>query len=425
MEKIIRLAVIFYIMAILPCTERPELYAQDNSNAARPKYALVIGNGAYTSLPPLANPVNDANDIAAVLVHLGFAVERVLNGTLEEMEDAAAGFIARLGAAKNSYCFFYYAGHAVQSNGENYLIPVNSRIPGENYLRNRAMSVQELLDDLDGARNDLNVVVLDACRDNPFGWNRSGSRGLATTISQPANSMIIYSTGAGASASDGNGRNGLFTSKLINNLATPGIEVAEAFRRTGQEVAATSYNQQVPAIYSQFFGTAFLGDIPVDFQGVMIPGTTVIIGGKEKEPEPAKLWSIGASVGSSFGIPWIIGTAHGTIAPFKYTFFELGLDFGLVSGKSDVNYNSFIPYGHIAFFYPLHEKIGAYAGLGGGFMVASYRFKDEGNIQENIPAAAATAGFNLFNMIDISYTFRTNFKGVMQKLSIGYVYRFQ
>ena len=114
----------------------------------------------------------------------------------------------------------------------------------------------------------------------------------------------MYATSAGQRASDGDGRNGLFTSQLINNLATPGIEVKEVFNRTGQDVAKASNNNQVPAIYSQFFGTAFLGDTPVDFQGYIVqPGTTVIIGGREKEPEPAKFWSVGASVGSGFTNP--------------------------------------------------------------------------------------------------------------------------
>jgi len=124
------------------------------------------------------------------------------------------------------------------------------------------------------------------------------------------------------------------------------------------------------------------------------------------------------------GIPWLIGTAHGTIAPFKYFFLELGFDFGAISGKPDVGYYSLYPFGHAAFFWPFTEKIGAYAGLGGGFMIVTYKFEDEGDYTENIPAAAVIAGINLFNMIDISYTLRTNFTGISHKVSAGYVYRF-
>jgi uncharacterized caspase-like protein len=137
------------------------------------KYALVIGNANYAGLSPLANPVNDANDISAVLEHLGFSVDKILNGSLEQMEDAVYRLSGRLGSADNGYGFFFYAGHGVQSGGGNYLIPVNANIQSESQLRNRAMSVQFVLDELNESRNSLNVVVLDACRDNPFGWSRT------------------------------------------------------------------------------------------------------------------------------------------------------------------------------------------------------------------------------------------------------------
>ncbi|MCL2834327.1 MAG: caspase family protein, partial [Treponema sp.] len=154
------------------------------------KFALVIGNGTYSGgLPQLANPVNDANDVAAALESLGFTVEKVLNGTLQQMEDATLRLKDYLGAAADTYGFFFYAGHGVQSGGDNYLIPVNADIPTESYLRTRAVSVQTLLDDLNDARNGLNVVVLDACRDNPFGWNRSTTRGLTIISRQPADSI--------------------------------------------------------------------------------------------------------------------------------------------------------------------------------------------------------------------------------------------
>jgi len=402
-----------------------------NENAGNPtdtfipeKFALVIGNSNYSELAPLANPVNDANDIAAVLEYLGFNVDRVINGTLEQMEDAVMRLRENLSSVEKGYGFFFYAGHGVQSGGENFLIPVNANIPGENFLRNRAMSVQQVLDDLNDARNGLNVVVLDACRDNPFGWSRSGTRGLSIVTRQPADSIIVYATSAGQRASDGDGRNGLFTSQLINNLATPGLEVNEVFRRTGSDVATVSNNQQVPAIYSQFFGTAFLGETPIDFQGYMVPGATVIIGGGKRERQPEKFWSIGGSVGSSFVEPWVIGTIRGTIAPIKYSFLEIGFDAGFISGKADVGYYSFCPFVHAAFFWPIvADKIGVYAGAGGGFIWATYKF-NAGDISRNTFALDAVAGMNFFNMIDLSYTFRTNFGKLLSKVSLGYTYRF-
>jgi hypothetical protein len=229
---------------------------------AQQKYALVIGNGNYANITKLNNPVNDANDMATVLQGLGFTVDKVLNGTLEQMESAAIRLKNRLSANSNSYGFLFYAGHGVQSNGENYLIPVDANIQSESFLRQRAVSVQSVLDELNDAGNALNVVVLDACRDNPFSWRRSGARGLQVVGNQPADSIIVFATSAGSTAADGTDRNGLFTGHLLNNLKKPGLEVNEVFRLTMGDVIRASGSQQRPAVYNQFSGLAYLGQQP-------------------------------------------------------------------------------------------------------------------------------------------------------------------
>jgi len=229
---------------------------------AQQKYALVIGNGNYANITKLNNPVNDANDMEAALKGLGFTVDKVLNGNLSQMENGITNLKNRLKGAKNSYGFFFYAGHGVQSNGENYLIPVDANIQSESFLRRQSLGVQEMLDELNDAGNELNVVVLDACRDNPFPWKRSGSRGLQVVGNQPADSIIVYATSAGSTAADGTGRNGLFTSHLLNNLKQPGLEVAEVFRLTMGDVVRASNSQQRPAVYNQFAGLAYLGSKP-------------------------------------------------------------------------------------------------------------------------------------------------------------------
>jgi formylglycine-generating enzyme required for sulfatase activity len=226
---------------------------------AQQKYALVIGNGAYTNVTRLNNPVNDANDMAAALRGLGFQVDLVTNGNLDQMENGAVRLKNRLSTNGNAYGFFFYAGHGVQSNGDNYLIPVDADIKAESFLRSKALQVQAVLDELNQAGNALNIVVLDACRDNPFSWGRSASRGLNVVNVQPADSIIVYATSAGKTAADGTGRNGMFTTQLLKNLKTPGLEVNDMLRRTGADVAQASGRQQIPAIYSQFFGTAYLG----------------------------------------------------------------------------------------------------------------------------------------------------------------------
>jgi Flp pilus assembly protein TadD len=230
---------------------------------AQQKFALVIGNGAYTTVSELNNPVNDANDMKAALEGLGFQVDLLLNGSLGQMEDAVIRLGRRLSGAPGSYGFLFYAGHGVQSNGENYLIPVDADIRSESLLRSKAMVVQFALDEIQLAENSLNVIVLDACRDNPFNWKaRGGSRGLTVVGAQPPESIIVYATSAGSTASDGGGRNGLFTSHLLNNLKIPDLEVKELFNRVGRDVSQASNNAQRPAIYSQFFNNAYLGSLP-------------------------------------------------------------------------------------------------------------------------------------------------------------------
>jgi tetratricopeptide (TPR) repeat protein len=252
------LFVVFLLFAALPPVT---LSAQQNVSAPQ-KYALVIGNGAYTGITRLANPVNDAGDISAALRGLGFTVDQLTNASRVQMEEGVTRLKNRLSAARGSYGFFFYAGHGVQSNGENYLIPVDANIPSEAYLRDRTVSMQAVLEELNAAGNALNIVVLDACRDNPFGWRRSGSRGLQVVSNQPADSIIVYATSAGNTAADGTGRNGLFTTHLLNNLKNSDLTVQEVFNRTGADVRRASGGSQIPAIYLQFFDVAYLGTRP-------------------------------------------------------------------------------------------------------------------------------------------------------------------
>jgi tetratricopeptide (TPR) repeat protein len=253
--------VVFFVLAL-------------SSLAAQQKYALVIGNGAYKNLTPLNNPVNDANDMKAALQGLGFTVDTVVNGSLVNMEDAVERFKNRLSVSRNSYGFLFYAGHGVQSGGVNYLIPVDANIRSEFYLRERAVSVQVMLDEINQAGNELNIVVLDACRNNPFSWARSRTRGLQVVSNQPADSIIVYATSAGSTAEDSEGRNGLFTGQLLKNLKTPGLEVNEIFRLTGGDVARISGGRQRPAVYNQFYGIAYFPSVKPSAPTVTVDAKT-------------------------------------------------------------------------------------------------------------------------------------------------------
>jgi len=233
-----------------------------SSSSTSLKYALVIGNGNYTSFGRLPNALNDANDMKTTLEGLGFIVDIVTDSSRAQMAESIARLKNRLSVSKNSYGFFFYAGHGLQHNGINYLIPARADIPNANYLGDTSISVQTLLAELNDAGNDLNIIILDACRDFPAAWSRSLNRGLTVVANQPADSIIVFATSAGSTASDGTGRNGLFTSHLLRYLRTPGLEVTEIFRLTGADVSQASNRQQIPAMYNQFFGRAYFNIQP-------------------------------------------------------------------------------------------------------------------------------------------------------------------
>jgi formylglycine-generating enzyme required for sulfatase activity len=236
------------------------------------RFALVIGNSDYSDLGSLKNPVNDATDMAKALEELGFEVTLLLNADLIAMDEAVLRLSSNLARKADSTGFFYYAGHGVQSGGVNYLIPSEAKIPGESYLKVRALAAQTVMDNLLEARNGLNVIVLDACRDNPFSWGRSGTRGLTMVGNQPSGSIVVYATSAGSVALDGTGRNGVFTAELLKHLRTPGVEINEVFNRTGAGVLAATLNRQNPAVYNQFFGTAYLAG--QEAPAAVLPSTT-------------------------------------------------------------------------------------------------------------------------------------------------------
>jgi hypothetical protein len=231
------------------------------AEAKEPRFALVIGNGNYDDLGKLKNPANDAADMAKALKGLGFDVELLTDADIVQMEEAVARLGNKLSTDHASIGFFFYAGHGVQSGGGNYLIPVGARIPSESYLKMRALDSQAIMEGIKGAGNKLNVIILDACRNNPFSWSRSGTRGLTVVGAQPPGSIVVYATSAGSVAQDGTGRNGIFTAELLKNLGAPGVEIGDMFKRTGAAVQQVTNGQQIPAIYSQYFSSAYLNGV--------------------------------------------------------------------------------------------------------------------------------------------------------------------
>ncbi|MBU1042728.1 MAG: caspase family protein [Proteobacteria bacterium] len=215
-------------------------------HAARPlerRIALVIGNGAYKE-GPLRNPPNDAHDMAAILRSMGFEVIARENAGLAQMEAAVDEFWGKL--KKGGVGLFYYAGHGLQVNGRNYLVPVDAKILAEQDVKYKCMDAGLVLGRMENAGNDLNIIILDACRSNPFArsW-RSADQGLAK-MDAPKGALIAYATAPDSVAADGTGKNGLYTEKLLKAMRVPGQPVEQMFKRVRDEVMRTTKDKQVP-----------------------------------------------------------------------------------------------------------------------------------------------------------------------------------
>ncbi|HQN25596.1 MAG TPA: caspase family protein [Syntrophales bacterium] len=197
--------------------------------AVERRTALIIGNSAYSS-GPLKNPVNDATDMAATLQRLGFEIILRKDVRQQEMEESIRDFGHRL--KKGGVALFFYAGHAIQINGRNYLIPIGARIEKETDAKYKAIDAEMVLDEMANAGNPMNIVILDACRDNPVRRSlRSTGRGLAIISDAPQGTFITYSTSPGQTAADGEGRNSPYTAALLKAINEPGLPIEQVFKK--------------------------------------------------------------------------------------------------------------------------------------------------------------------------------------------------
>jgi len=205
--------------------------------------ALVIGNGAYPS-SPLKNAANDARDVAQLLKQLGFAVTHRQDVGIRAMEKAVRDFGRKLRAGGTGV--FYYAGHGMQVEGRNYLIPVDAVIESESDVRFEALDVGRVLGKMEDAGNGLNIVILDACRDNPFARGFRSTRSGLARMDAPRGTLIAYATAPGSVAADGDGRNGIYTKNLLAYMATPGLPVEQVFKNVRIGVIRDTNQKQVP-----------------------------------------------------------------------------------------------------------------------------------------------------------------------------------
>ncbi|MCB1907485.1 MAG: caspase family protein [Rhodocyclaceae bacterium] len=232
------------------------------------RLALVIGNAAYRQAP-LKNPVNDARAVASALRGLGFDVIMRENADLGEMLEAIRQF--SILARRNQVRLLYYAGHGAQVEGRNYLIPVDEKISGDDDIARKSADMSELVSQLGELQEGTNILILDACRNNPYkaaafktddgrvirlrgGLRSAVNNGLAR-VQAPNGTVVAFSTAPGSIAMDGqNYANSLYTKHLLDHIGTPGLPVEQLFKRVRIAVARDSRRMQIPWESSSLMG---------------------------------------------------------------------------------------------------------------------------------------------------------------------------
>ena len=211
---------------------------------ALPRVALIIGNTKYMEAP-LKNAGNDAKAIADVLQQMGFQVNLKLDAGRNEMIEAIRGFSGQL-AKQKPVGLFYYAGHGAQLAWRNYLVPVDAEIEKLEDMQTRAVGLGLLLEGLVKAGNPMNVIILDACRDNPFGTRVLARQKGLSQFDAPPGSLLAYATSPGNTAADGEGANGLYTEHLLREIRVPEAKIEDVLKRVRLNVRRRSNGQQIP-----------------------------------------------------------------------------------------------------------------------------------------------------------------------------------
>ena len=220
---------------------------------AQNKTALVIGNSNYRHFQTLSRPASEAAAMKDTLQRLGFEVLFLVDASYEEMFDALYRFETKLQERKG-IALFHYGGHGVQVGGENYLLPVDKKIPDERRVRSRSVNANEIVNLMAAAGSTTNILILDACRDNPLpAVSRStDNRGLAR-INAPVNTVIVYSAESGQTAQDG-----IFTPTLLEYIETPGMRFTDVLQQTRRTVWEKTGGKQKPGSYDMLFDPIYL-----------------------------------------------------------------------------------------------------------------------------------------------------------------------
>lgn len=233
----------FHLVAVLLFALQGVIAMQTTMAGQEKRVALVIGNSKYQK-HPLRNPANDATDIAAMLEKLGFTTKLVLDVDQAGMKKAIRNFNDAMLSA--DVRVFYFAGHGVSVDGENYMIPLAAEISNESHVQYEAIRTSLVLDSMEKSKSGANILILDACRDNPLPRSTRSSGGGLSKMSAPVGSLIIYATAPGKVALDGNGRNGTFTKHLLRSLSAPGVHLEDLALDVRVAVMGETGNAQVP-----------------------------------------------------------------------------------------------------------------------------------------------------------------------------------
>jgi Caspase domain len=223
------------------------------SAGTQAKVALVVGNGTYRNVPEIPNPPNDATDVAAAFLRLGFSVRLVTDASYDDMRKALLEFSQK--ARESEVAVVFFAGHGMELGGENWLIPVDAELKTDLDIEQEAISLRGIMT-MVSASSKLGVVILDACRNNPFLGRikrsiatRGGlGRGLSR-VEPMTNVLVAYAARDGTTAADGAGRNSPFTTALLRHMETPGLEINFLFRHVRDDVIAATNDEQEPFIY--------------------------------------------------------------------------------------------------------------------------------------------------------------------------------
>ena len=228
------------------------------------RVALVIGNSNYQTAPKLANPGNDAQSMSQLLNSAGFEVTQATDLTRKDMVRVVQDFTAKVAErGPGTVAMIYYAGHGVQVEGENYLLPVDAKISSSYDLDGNSLRLVDLMGTLDSISSRMRIVVLDACRNNPFPEVNDTGRGLAI-VDAPNGSIVGYSTAPGMEAADGDGNHSPYTSAFLNIAREPNLPIEQLFKRVRLEVNNATRGRQTPwessSLTSDFY---FFGDTAV------------------------------------------------------------------------------------------------------------------------------------------------------------------